>query len=183
MEKATTPPAPGNSAAARSGSGAPETPGEGGSAAPPPAHSPGAGPTPRRQPCVSAPSRGVAQSAHRPGPGRARPRSSRRVGEEPPGALASAARARGVEGRRRRAHGEERGRWVGAVRPCWRRESARPAGEPLRVELCCTQGLGRQRLVPPLHHTAALRGVHTCSASRRPDSNPGLSNCAALALG
>ncbi|KAI5137826.1 Ef-Hand Calcium-Binding Domain-Containing Protein 6 [Manis pentadactyla] len=54
VEKATTPPAPGNSAAARSGSGAPETPGEGGSAAPPPAHSPGAGPTPRRQPCTPA---------------------------------------------------------------------------------------------------------------------------------
>lgn len=114
VEKATTPPAPGNSAAAQGGSGAPQTPGEGGSAVPPRTHSPGAGPAPRRQRCVSAPSRGVAQSAHRPGPGQARPgvpagseRSRRGLSLRCPG-------KGGVEGRRRRAHGEERGRWVGA---------------------------------------------------------------------
>nr|XP_036862712.1 EF-hand calcium-binding domain-containing protein 6-like [Manis javanica] len=54
VEKATTPPAPGNSAAAQGGSGAPQTPGEGGSAAPPRTHSPGAGPAPRRQRCTPA---------------------------------------------------------------------------------------------------------------------------------
>lgn len=178
VEKATTPPAPGNSAAAQGGSGAPQTPGEGGSAAPPRTHSPGAGPAPRRQRCVSAPSRGVAQSAHRPGPGQARPgvpagseRSRRGLSLRCPGKGGWKEEEGGLTARKG-VGGLEQRPSTSAVRPCWRRESARPAGEPLCVELCCTQGVGRQRLVPPLHHTAALRGVHTCSASLRPDFKP-----------